>query len=212
MSAMEDPLRIRSHGPLVREMWLYTPPLTKFLLQKLAGVKLVTESSHQGWIADGGPGSWSWWEIGVIRGSDRIHDGTPDVHVTSTGKESEGLHWGWKEPTAPVDANDRSHYPTLLRSHVSHKHDLYDHLRVYTYAFATPIDTCLTLEGRRFTFDDGQSTEHVDNSQDTITDTACLGPLREGDRLAVFACAQNRGWECVAKGAKLEFDVFWEPM
>ena len=36
-------------------------------------------------------------------------------------------------------------------------------------------------------------------------------PIRKGDRIAVYGCAQTSGHECIGIGAQLCFAVYWRP-
>lgn len=47
------PLRIMSHGPLQRERWATSEPLTVDVIASLAALRVVTVSANQGWCVGG---------------------------------------------------------------------------------------------------------------------------------------------------------------
>ena len=72
--------------------------------------------------------------------------------------------------------------------------------------------------GRRFTRDHelfyGYDPVWMSTSSNTIAVTdgeVNEGPIQEGDKLAVFGCAQYPGWACHGSFGELRVEVYWEP-
>ena len=158
-----------SSDPLVRKLWFTSLPLKRRMLRKLASVHLVTNSTHQGWVSLPDQGSWSWWDLGVVRGS------------IGTG--------------------------TSLRSFVSHRHGVHDYRN----------QEHLILLGQNFTMDHelwtGYDPQYDETSKSTLVAPSMDtdgGAVRDGDRIAVYGCAQYPGWMYRGAWVKLEFEVYWE--
>ena len=62
-----NPIRIVSHGPKEDAILLHTKPLTAHLLGRLRKMQLETFSMDQGWVGDRNAGSWSWFELAILR-------------------------------------------------------------------------------------------------------------------------------------------------
>ena len=169
-STTNEQFTASSDGPLVRKLWITSPPLKRRMLWKLASVRLVTNSTHQGWVSLPDQGSWSWWDLGVVRGS--VGTGTP------------------------------------LCSFVSHRHGVHDYRN----------QEHLVLLGRNFMMDHELWTSYDQQYNETSESTLVAssmdtdgGAVWDGDRIAVYGCAQYPGWMCRGAWAKLEFEVYWEP-
>ena len=169
-STTNEQFTASSDGPLVRRLWFTSLPLKRRMLRKLASVRLIMNSSHQWWVSLPDQGSWSWWELGVVRGS--IGNGI------------------------------------LLRSFVSLRHGVHDHRN----------QEHLVLHGQNFKMDHelwtGYDPQYNETSESTLVAPSMDmdgGPVRDGDRIVVYSCAQYPGWVCRGAWAKLEFEVYWEP-
>jgi hypothetical protein len=79
---METQFSVTSHGPLRRKLWFTSPPLERRILNNIASVTLVTISRHQGWVSLPSQGSWSWWEVGVLRGSNGGYVGKVETSLS----------------------------------------------------------------------------------------------------------------------------------
>ena len=212
VEAKKETFCVSSNGPLVRQLWFYTPPLTQRLLGKIAAVRLVTESTHQGWVSNTDAGSGSWWEVGILRGVDTQRR---CLSENQTEMEYQSLKWH----DGPVLGSSEStesgccEPPLPVRTCVSHHHDVKKHLRIQTYASGRIADRFLVLDGPQFGRDHElwNGVDDHNNFSWMQGSTKDAGPVRVGDRLAVYGCAQFWGWECYANWAKLEFDIYWEP-
>ena len=156
-------------------------------------------------------GSWSWWELGVLRGESALFDGI-EGEMEGTVKDREDVADTMSD-SGSSDSDSRnggsdsaSDATSPLRSFVSHRHDV--HMR--------SNDGQQVHNGVRF--DRGHelwhgydhiSNEESENRMDTVADDG--GRMREGDRIGVFGCAQYPGWACYGGWARLELEVFWEP-
>jgi len=81
------PLRIQSHGPLQRERWATSEPLTAEMIASLAALRVVTVSANQGWSVGAAVGlltddrrvshpaqgtQWSSFELVVLRAGEEV--------------------------------------------------------------------------------------------------------------------------------------------
>ena len=120
--------------------------------------------------------------------------------------------WSWWELGVVIGCTEENSMSigdgTLLRSFVSHRHDVHDHRN----------QQHLVLLGRNFTIDHelwtGYDQQYNETSESTLVAPSMDtdgGAVRDGDRIAVYGCAQYPGWMCRGAWARLEFEVYWEP-
>jgi len=95
------PLRIQSHGPLQRERWATSEPLTAEMIASLAALRVVTVSANQGWVSHPAQGTqWSSFELVVLRAGEEVARAFSHANPTAARPELYFGPWAWRSPIA----------------------------------------------------------------------------------------------------------------
>ena len=105
-----------SSGTISNTIWFSTPPLSREPLSRIASIQLVTLSRDQGWCGDPSSGSWSWFEIVILRG-----DSQQVVKKSAVG----GKDLVWISHHNPIASKQ---YSWLEGSIFGSDHELWKHL------------------------------------------------------------------------------------
>lgn len=74
----------------VRRLWFETKPLDSLAsINNLASLQLFTYCEHQGWVSMPGHGSWSWFELAILKNAASNQSSEPGVIAQTS--ESSGL-------------------------------------------------------------------------------------------------------------------------
>lgn len=170
----------------VRELYFESPPLSLQTLNAVASVQLGTMASHQGWVTYPLEGSWSWFELAILKPSSKA--GPASVGAYS----HEGAHVDWSEtPPEQIGEGDLS---LTLKNRIRRR----ENGQLLTWeSHRVPVDTkgYSPLVGKHFT------SEHE-----------LFRLIQAGDSIGVLCCAQRRFWKCSGKTGILFFKRFFEPI
>lgn len=169
-----------------RKLLFASPQLDNEALGKMASVKLVTSSKDQGWHTEdrmGSSGSWSWFEVGIVR---LLEDGPSEL-----GDQS-------------IVAGDK--YAKLDARRTPTTGNLTNHRR----RSSSPADTMPLRWISHYNEVASQSfQEHVGN--EFGPDHDIWKYLEPGDRIGVWICAQFIGWECYCEDARILVREWYTP-
>ncbi|KAG9037417.1 hypothetical protein FRB95_005706 [Tulasnella sp. JGI-2019a] len=162
-------------------LWCTTPPLSMEYLEQIHKFRLRTLSKDQGWGGNPKTGSWSWFEIGILKrlAASEAPSQSPG-EVAQTEVKVGGKGWGLSYSDSDQEAELNPLTGELLRW-LSHNND---------------------IAGREFKLYTGN---------DIGPEHELWDYLRPGDRLGVWMSARFGGWSCNGKHADIEVWERWEP-
>lgn len=157
-------------------------------MNKIATIQLTTVARHQGWTTHSHEGSWSWFELAILKPKDPQFG--PSVVVSDTHDSEPTIDWTNNEPDTLGDGE----YGSDLENRIKRKEN--GSMLVWE-SHRIPVATgeLVPLTGKEFSCND----EIFDH-------------LEEGESIGVLCCAQRRFWECVGLVGDLKFRVFFEPV
>lgn len=190
-------------GSAARKIWFVSPSLSRMDVRKITRVQLFTVSRDQGWVSNSRDGSWSWWEVGVVR--DPGEDGEVREGDSSSQSSPPSAATTPATPTSPT--SNQFTLPPEGQGHLSHFNPLAS--RNLEHCVGKPFNlTHPLLEELR---DESEELARLgassSSSQSSHGEEGESRGKERGVRLAVIGCAHFPGWMCVGSEAKL---VIWE--
>jgi len=181
----DSQMRVISHRwSATRDLWFESSPLTRRTINKIASVHLTTVARHQGWTTHPHEGSWSWFELAILKPATPTSDARPEA------LQPNGIDWARSEPATLGDGHLGSDLTNRIKRRENGSMLTWESHRI-------PVDMNGEglLTGMKFGWCDHELFDHIE----------------EGDSIGVICCAQRRFWECVDTIGSLKFEVFFEP-
>jgi len=170
-----------------RDLWSESAPLTRPLINKIASIQLTTLGKHQGWTTHPQQGSWSWFELAVLKPVP-LPDSPPEY--TETPYSDPDTDWTEDEPANLGEGRLGFGLADRIKRRDSGSMLTWESHRIRVNARGEE-----SMTGMRF----GSDHELFDH-------------VEEGDSIGVLCCAQRRYWECVGINSVLKFEAFFEPV